>query len=367
MKTYKNLYPNITSFTNLFLAAQNAQKGKTRYPEVSQFNFRLEENLFQLKEELETKTYQPGTYRAFMISEPKERLISASPYRDRVVHHALCNIIAPLFEKTFIYDTYANRKGKGIHKALDRFQYYAKQYQYVLKCDIKKFFPSIDHEILKQELRWKIQCADTLWLMDSIINNSNEQEPHIVYFPEDDLFTPYTRRRGLPIGNLTSQWWGNIYLNRFDHFIKAQLKAPAYIRYVDDFVLFSNDKTTLHTWKKEIIIYLQRLRLLLHPHKSQIMVTKYGVPFLGFKVYPHYKVVLKNNTKRYTRLIRKRLHQAICRELAWSELENGLNSWLGHIRNGQSKRLEYKIFWYIRGQGVNLFRHTRGSWRFLEQ
>lgn len=367
MKTHKKLYSQIYNFQNLLVAATNAQKGKKCFPEISRFNIHLEENLFTLQEELSNKTYQPGQYRAFKVMIPKERMISAAPYRDRVVHHALCNITAPLFEKTFIYDSYANRKGKGTHKALDRFQYYARQYEYVLKCDIRKFFPSIDHELLKQELRWKIACEDTLWLMDKIIDNSNPQEPHLVYFPNDDLFTPHQRNRGLPIGNLTSQWWGNIYMNRFDHFVKETLQVKGYIRYVDDFVLFGNSKKYLHEIQQNITQHLQHLRLIIHPNKSQIIPTKKGVPFLGFQVFPHYKIVKKESTRRYFRFLKKKLEQQKVGKTTWQAMEDGVNSWLGHIKQGHSERLEYNIYWYFRRKGVNLVRHPRGSWRFLEQ
>ena len=248
------------------------------------FHFRLEEQLFRLQEDLRSKKYHPGAYKAFIIKDPKERLISAAPYRDRVLHHALCNIIEPLFERTFIFDSYANRKGKGTHRAIERFQEYGKRFPYVLKCDIRKFFPSIDHQVLKREIRWKIQCADTLWLIDKIIDASNEQEPHEVYFPGDDLFSTIERRRGLPIGNLTSQFWGNVYMNRFDHYIKEVLKVPGYIRYVDDFVLFSEDKAKLWEWKEQIQHYLVRLRLLLHPDKTQIYQVERGVPFFRFPI-----------------------------------------------------------------------------------
>ncbi len=367
MKTYNNLYPQIYSFENLFRASQNAQKGKKQQPNVAQFNLRLEAELFQLQNELREKTYQPGEYRSFLLTEPKERMVSAAPYRDRVVHHALCNITAPIFERTFIYDTYANRKGKGMHAAIERFQHYARRYPYVLKCDIRKFFPSIDHLLLKQELRWKIVCPATIWLIDTIIDNSNLQEPHLVYFPGDDLFTPQQRKRGLPIGNLTSQWWGNIYLNRFDHFVKETVKAPGYIRYVDDFVLFASEKRELHAFRKELENYLANLRLVLHPNKTQIYQVKAGVPFLGFKVFPQYRIVLKQSTRRYKRFLRKKLKHREAGKLSPEALEAGLNSWLGHIRFGNHQRLEKNIFRYLYFQGVDLFKHPSGSWRVLEQ
>jgi retron-type reverse transcriptase len=158
-------------------------------------------------------------------------LISAAPYRDRVVHHALCAVIMPIFEKTFIHDTYANRVGYGTHRALERFTSFARSSQYVLQCDIRKYFPSIDREILKTLIRRKIQCPDTLWLIDAIIDNGNDQESSPDFFPNDSLLDPVERKRGLPIGNLTSQWFANIYLSGFDHFVKEQLKVKKYLRY----------------------------------------------------------------------------------------------------------------------------------------
>ena len=366
MKTYKNLYPKITSFDNLLKAAYKARKGKRNSPDVIQFFFKLEDELFQLQKELEKQTYQPGNYKTFYILDPKKRMISAASFRDRVIHHALCNITEPLFNKTFLNDSYANRKGKGMHQAIERFQYYAQQYPYVLKCDIRKFFPSLDHEILKEEIRWKIQCPETLRLIDRLIDNSNQQEDHTVYFLGDDLFTPQTRKRGLPIGNLTSQIWANVYLNRFDHFVKEELQVPGYIRYVDDFVLFSHSKLQLHKWKEDLKEYLAKLRLIMHPNKTQIFQVAKGVTFLGFRIFPNYRFVKKQNRKRYKRFLRKKLKARKEGHYNPQQLEDGLNSWLGHIRFGQSQRLEYQIYWYLWNHGVNLFVHLRNSWRVLE-
>jgi RNA-directed DNA polymerase len=236
MKRYGNLWPDIIDFENLLQASHQAQRGKRYRPNVLAFNYNLEEELLQLQHELKDKTYQPGKYRTFSIYDPKPRMISAAPYRDRVVHHALCNVIVPILERTFIADTYANRTGYGTHRALKRFVHFARTSQYVLQCDIRKYFPSIDLEILKTILRRKIKCPDTLWLIDAIIDGSNPQGGDVEYFLGDDLLTPLQRRKGLPIGNLTSQFFANLYLNGFDHFIKEQLKARKYLRYVDDFV-----------------------------------------------------------------------------------------------------------------------------------
>ncbi|QQS28604.1 MAG: group II intron reverse transcriptase domain-containing protein [Sphingobacteriales bacterium] len=366
MKTHKNLFNNIVSHDNLLLAVHKAQRHKRYKSAVSRFLFNMEANIAQLQTELTTKTYSSGNYTVFYVHEPKKRLISASPFRDRVVHHALCNIMEPLFERSFIYDSYANRKGKGTHAAIERCQEFTRRYKYVLKCDIRKFFPSIDHSLLKQEIRHKIACAKTLWLIDNIIDHSNAQEEHIVYFEGDDLFTPHLRRRGLPIGNLTSQFWANVYLNRFDHFVKQTLHAPAYIRYVDDFVIFSNHKNQLQQFKHQISVFLAGLRLILHPNKTHIHKTDSGFPFLGFRIFPYFRHVLKANSKRYKRHLRRKIENYQAGMFSPTQLESALNSWLGHIRFGQSKRLEYEVYWYIKEKEVTLYRHPSCSWRVLE-
>lgn len=236
MITYKNLFEEICSFSNLLQASHDAKRGRIDRAYVQMFECHREKELLRLREELYSETYHPGAYKEFYIIEPKKRMISAAPYRDRVVHHAVCNIIGPLFERSFIADSFANQVDKGVHRAVDRYQHFAKKNRFVLKCDIRKYFPSIDHCILKQIIRRRIACQPTLRLLDTIIDNSNAQEPMNEYFPGDDLFTPYGRRRGLPIGNLTSQFLANVYLNGFDHYVTEVLRAKGYIRYVDDCV-----------------------------------------------------------------------------------------------------------------------------------
>jgi retron-type reverse transcriptase len=243
MKRYGNLWTQVTSFENLLNATQQAQRGKRHRDNVLEFNFHLEDNLFALQSQLQNFSYCPGTYRTFEIFSPKPRIIAAAPYIDRVVHHALCNIIGPLFESSFIRDTYANRVGYGTHKALRRFIHFAHSHRYILQCDIQKYFPSIDHQVLKAKLRRKLKCHPTLWLIDTIIDNG------IIALPPGQhsagISTDPERSKGLPIGNLTSQFFANIYLSGFDHYVQQQLKAPAYLRYVDDFALFSNDQSLL--------------------------------------------------------------------------------------------------------------------------
>lgn len=344
MKRYGNLYPQIVEFANLFLAARQAQKGKRFRDNVLDFNYHLETELIKLQKELTNKTYQPGNYRTFHLTGIKSRLISAAPYPDRVVHHALCNIIVPIFEHTFIPDSYANRIGFGTHRALRRFTHFARNSRYVLQCDIRKYFPSIDHIVLKQLLRRKIKCVDTLWLIDTIIDNSNEQEPVIEYFPGDDLLTPVTRRRGLPIGNLTSQFFANIYLNGFDHFVKEQLRASKYVRYVDDFALFSDDWEFLTSARLAIEEYLAQLRLQVHPIKSQLFETKIGATFLGFRVFPD-RIRVRNTNLHLARQRLKRLQaDYACGKIDQEKVNQSIQSWFAHLEHGDTWRLRQQIF-----------------------
>ncbi|HBE67465.1 MAG TPA: Retron-type reverse transcriptase [Planctomycetaceae bacterium] len=175
---------------------------------MARFEFALERELWALREQLVTKAYQPGEYRSIYIYEPKKRLISAAPYRDRIVHHALTGVLEPIFEPTFIFDSYACRAGKDTHAAVSRCQQFTRRFRSVLKADIRKFFPSMDHEILKSRLARKIKDPDVLWLAGLIIDNSNPQEDVTHYFPGDDLLTPLERACGIPIGNQTSQFFG---------------------------------------------------------------------------------------------------------------------------------------------------------------
>lgn len=343
MKHYGNLYSQIIDFENLWWAARKAERGKRYRETVLDFNFNFEENLIQLQSELTAKTYQPGPYKTFKIIDPKPRIISAAPYQDRVIHHALCNIIAPIFEKSFIPDSYANRVGFGTHRALERFVKFARSHRYVLQCDVRKYFPSIDHHILKQLIRRKIKCHDTLWLIDTIIDGSNEQEAVLQYFPGDIMLTPALRRRGLPIGNLTSQFFANIYLNGFDHFVKEDLQAKSYVRYVDDFALLSDDKAFLQGARQQIEEYLVTLRLKIHPIKSQLFETKVGATFLGFRVLPDRIRVCSKNLKRGRHRIRA-LKAAYQQEaVTLEQMQHSLQSWFAHLQHGDTWHLRNDI------------------------
>ncbi|MBN2010133.1 group II intron reverse transcriptase domain-containing protein [candidate division KSB1 bacterium] len=338
MKTYNNLFPEIIRFENLFNAARNAARGKREQPNVLLFFDRLEDNLWQLQHELETQSYQPGGYSTFHIYDPKPRLISAAPFRDRVVHHALINIIEPIFETRFIFDSYANRIGKGTHAAIRRFQLFLRKYEFALKCDIRKYFPSIDHNILKTLIRRRIADANALWLIDTIIDYSNLQESVVQYFPGDDLLTPVERRQGLPIGNLTSQFFANVYLDPLDHFIKEQLGCQAYVRYVDDFVLLDNTKTILKDWWKRVADFLSLYKLKLNPNQCHIFPALTGRRFLGQVVYRTHRRLSAKNIRK----LRSRMKQ-------WNKyppdnLIQRIASWRGHAMQADSTELLKLLF-----------------------
>lgn len=344
MKRYGDLWQQVTDFENLFKASRQAQRGKRFRSNVLDFNYHLEQNLAQLQQELQSQTYQPGAYRSFRIFESKPRLISAAPYRDRVVHHALCNIIVPIFERTFITDSYANRLGFGTHRALHRFTEFARANKYILQCDIRKYFPSIDHEILKSILARKVKCVKTLWLIDTIIDHSNEQELVLEYFPGDTILTPYERRHGLPIGNLTSQFFANCCLNGLDHFVKERLKATCYLRYVDDFVLFSNDQSFLVHARQAIEAFLATLRLKIHPVKSQLFETRIGASFVGFRVLPDRIRVRNDNLRRSRQRLRNLKAAYTNTEIDVEKLTQCIQSWIAHLNHANTYRLQQAIF-----------------------
>jgi retron-type reverse transcriptase len=283
-RKHTDLFGRIVSFRALLIAARKAVNGKRKKPGAASFFTNLERELLRLERELRDGVYRPGRYVEIMVRDPKERLVSAAPFRDRVVHHALCAVICPIFEAGFIGNTFANRIGKGTHAAIHVYERHRDNHAYVLRVDIFRYFPSIDHTILKSQFRRRIACDPTLALMDTIVDASNAQEPVELHFPGDDLFEPYRRRRGLPIGNLTSQFFANLYLDRFDHWVSEKLGAP-YVRYVDDFAVFHDDPSVLSDWRGQIERYLEGRRLKLHPRKTAILPTCKPTAFLGFELH----------------------------------------------------------------------------------
>ena len=346
MKTYRNLYPVVHDFENLYRAYRKARKGKQGRAEVAAFGFFLEDNLAQLQDELAAQTYRHGTYRSFTIHEPKRRLISAAPFRDRVVHHALMRVIEPIFEPTFIHDSYANRIDKGTHRALDRAQQFAQQNRYVLPCDVKQFFPSIDHEILRGILARKVADPGLLWLIDRILESGVgvlSQEYEMVYFPGDDLFAA-SRGRGMPIGNLCSQHWANTYLNELDQFVKRQLYVRCYLRYVDDMLLFSDDNGQLWEWRAAIIEKLAGLRLTLHQNRARPRSVSEGIPFLGFVVYPTHRRLKRRKGIAFQRKLRQLLEAYAVGLIGFEQLDASVQGWINHVRYGDTWGLREALF-----------------------
>jgi retron-type reverse transcriptase len=344
MKRHGNLWDQVVGFEALLHAAEEARRGKRFRPAVAAFHFDQERALWKLHEELTTKTYRPGPYRSFFIYEPKKRQISAAPYRDRVVHHALTGVLEPIFEKTFIADSYACRKGKGTHAGVNRCQEFARRFRYVLKADIQKFFPSLDHEICKALVARKIKDRDVLGLVGQIIDGSNPQEDVSNYFPGDDLFTPGERRRGIPIGNQTSQFFANVYLDPLDHFVKDRLGIKGYVRYVDDFLVFSDDKGHLADVREQIRAFLIRLRLVLHPKKCAILPVADGIRFLGYRVFPTHRLLPKENVRRFRRRVRRMQEEYAAGRATFAEVYQRLMSWSGHAEQANTYRLRCRLF-----------------------
>ena len=288
-------YEQIISFSNLILAWKKARKGKTKKRCVIEFEQNLRENFLALYRELKDETYKPEPLKVFILRDPKTRKISKSAFRGRIVHHAIYQIIGPLFDKTFIYDSCANRKGKGNLFALERFYKFAKKIQknrnlflsnnkikgFCLKADIKHYFQEVNQDILINILRKKIKDKKTIYLINKILKNYPNKE------------------RGMPLGNLTSQFFANVYLNELDYFVKHKLKAKYYIRYVDDFVILHNSKYQLEKWKAEIDKFLrQELKLELHKDKSRIIPLSRGVDFVGFRNFYYFRLLRKRNVRK---------------------------------------------------------------------
>ena len=282
------MYKEICSYENLFLAFNHAKKSKTKRRYVKRFQKNLRRNLLKLSDELSSQTYKPNKLTTFILRDPKTRKISKSAFRDRVVHHALCNLIVPLLERVFIYDSYANQIGKGTLKAIERFDNFKRKISknntrkcFVLKADIKHYFKEIDHQILVNIIKRKIKDKKVIWLIKQILSVNN-------------------KTKGMPLGNLTSQFFANLYLNELDTFVKHKLKAKYYIRYVDDFVILHESKERLEKLKLEINSFLiEGLKIELYPSKSNVLKLDSGINFLGLRIFYHHKLLRKTNLRNF--------------------------------------------------------------------
>jgi hypothetical protein len=354
-------YAHIITWSNLLSACHKAAKGKRGHAPAAAFEHQVADRLLALQAELAAFTYTPGAYVNFMIHDPKLRKISAAPFRDRVVHHALCNVIEPLFERQFIPDSYANRVGKGTHRAVDCLQACARQYRYVLRCDVRQFFPSIDHAILHNVLAQVIREDDVLWLCSRILASGAgvlTDEYEMVWFLGDDE-SAALRPRGLPIGNLTSQFWANCFLNPFDHFVIRELGCPAYLRYVDDFALFADDTRVLYRWKTAVIERLAALRLTIHEEAAQVVPCEQGIPWLGFVVYPDHRRVKARNVVKFTRRFRQRWADYCTGQISFGEFDASVQGWINHVRYADTWGLREHVV----GRGLTYDRREHGTHR----
>lgn len=289
MKRHGDLFKKIIHKQNILLAHKNARKGKSKYFDIKNFDNNLTNRINNIHDLLNTKKYKVSEYKIdTRIERGKERVIFKLPYNpDRVIHHALLQIIEPILSKTYIKDTYQSIKGRGAHRAKKRVNQFLKDKEntkYCLKIDIKKFYPSVDNNILKQLIRHKIKCIDTLELIDTIIDST----------------------KGLPIGNYTSQTFGNYYLSFFDHYVKETLKIKYYVRYADDMVFFSNSKHDLHLLKNKIEFYLNTKLNLQLKNNWQVFPTRIrGLDFLGFRFFERFILLRKSIKKAYLKVIKK--------------------------------------------------------------
>ncbi len=345
MKTYRQLYERLYAFENLYLAFRKARRGKRRRFSVAAFEANLEAELFALGRELRDETYRPGPYRHFTLYESKPRRISAAPFRDRVVHHAVCNLIEPIWERRFIHDSYACRKGKGVHAAMDKAQRYLRCHAYVLQADVVQFFPSIDHEILYHLLARHIADRRLLALIRRIIDSGagiHRRSYRMQWFPDDDLFAQL-RPRGLPIGNQTSQFWSNVYLHELDEFVKRRLRCRAFVRYCDDFLLFSEHKAELHQWRGAIEAKLAELRLRIHANRTSVHPATRGTPFLGFTLFPNKRRLARDNALRFRRRFARLLDAYGHARIDRADMDAAVRGWVGHARHGDTWGLRRAI------------------------
>jgi RNA-directed DNA polymerase len=326
MKRCGHLIEKIVAFENFLLAAKKSLKGKKYKNPALVFYFNLENEIIALQEELRSKSYIPRPLEIFYIREPKVRKIGAAEFRDCVVHHAICNILEPIFERSYIYHSYACRKEKGTHRAVKQAQNYCRQYEYFLKGDIKKYFESIDHQVLKQVLRNRFKDPELLWLLDTIIDSGSESE------------------KGIPIGNLTSQHFANFFLDKLDHYIKDVLQVKGYLRYMDDFILYGDEKKELHLLKAMISDFLSgTLRLQLKEKASLIAPCGSGVPFLGFRIFPGIIRMRNENKQRWLKKLKlkvKNFEMGLIDEVKYAD---SLRSMTEHIKIANTYHFRRKI------------------------
>lgn len=324
MKRHGGLWEKIVHPDNLQLAFKKARKGKGWQLSVRLFELNEAHNLLMLQKLLETGKFTTSKYKAKTIYEPKMREIYKLPfYPDRIVQHALLQIVSPIWDKLMIHDSYACRKGKGMHEACKKTSQYVRRYKYCLKADIKKFYPSINHDIIFEIVKRKIKCKRTLDLLENIIRS-------------------YPGGHNTPIGNYTSQWLGNLYMNEVDLRVKHHHKIPAYIRYCDDFVLFSDDKNLLHDIQRNLAVFLQEKLHLQFSHWA-VFPTAQGVDFLGYRHFPRKTLLRKSTVKRVKLRMKGIVQKFIKCKMTFEECRSSIASTEGWLQWCNSYNLRKKL------------------------
>ena len=329
MKRSGHLFEQVADFYALAAAARRAARGKGASLSAAAFIFNMEGEILRLQREILDGSYRPLPYRTFYISEPKPRTISAADFRDRVAHHALCAVLEPLFERAAISDSYACRPGKGSHRAVRKAQCFSRRFGRFLKLDIRKFFETLDHKVLKTDLRRLVKDPRLLELADRIIEHGAPGSPP---------------GKGLPIGNLTSQHFANHYLTSLDHFIKGKLQVPGYVRYMDDFLLFSDSKNFLRGAHQTINEFVQRnLKLTLKSEATVHAPVSEGIPFLGLRLWPQIVRLDGSGKRRLIRALRSGAEGLVSGRLVEDDLAASFRSRLGHAEHADTLGLRRSL------------------------
>lgn len=339
MKSHNGMFPAIYDFESLYRGHLKARLGKRNRPAVMHFEQDLESNLIQLQNELIWDQYQTGRYHRFHVFEPKKREIASVPYRDRVVQHSLVAQLEPLWDPCFIDHSYACRTGRGMHRGADAAQGMLRKVQreheqvYVLKADVSKYFASVDHGVLKSILRRKIRCNRTYELCANIIDSG--------------IHPATLAPKGLPIGNLTSQLWANVYLHELDLYAKHQIKARHYVRYMDDFVIVHHDKAWLHEARRELEQFLWDSLRLTTNDKTQVFPVAQrqgrGLDFLGYHIWPTHRRLRKDSIRRIKRSLKRLQRQYAEGSITLELVRQTVQSWIAHANHADTQGLQESV------------------------
>ncbi len=332
-------YQELITVENLFQAWSEFRKSKKKRPDLQVFERNLEDNLFDLYSSLKNKTYKHGGYESFYVNDPKRRHIHKASVADRVIHHLLYKYLYDVFDKTFIYDSYSCRLNKGTHKGVKRLEYFTRKVSYnytrdcfALKLDVKKFFANVNHEILFELLKKKIKDKDILWLLSEVIESFRSEEMDLAF-----QGLALEGCKGIPLGNLTSQIFANIYLNELDQFVKQRLKVKYYIRYADDFLILESDKRQVYQYIGILERFLKdKIRLEFHPDKIIIRKLSWGIDFLGYVILPHYILPRTKTKRRIFRKLNKKIYDFKKGDISEYSLNQTIQSYLGYLSHSNS-------------------------------